>query len=142
LLNRYSTSPSHRLTVRPSRQRLYYIIALGVALMFSNFHIYEKGYPILAVALTLLSIAVLWRAAPDPMAGAILKWESGEWFLRHGGRQTSVLLLPGAVRLPWLVYAAFRETHAKQRWAFMLFGDSASAEEIRRLRCRLILEQG
>jgi hypothetical protein len=76
----------------------------------------------------------------DPMAGAMLKWEAGEWFLRHRGKRTSVLLLPGSVRTPWLIYAAFQETHAKQRWTFLLFGDSAGSEELRRLRCRLILE--
>jgi len=84
------------------------------------------------------------------MAGATLKWELGEWFLRHRGKQVSVVLLPGkqvsvvllpgSVRLPWLIYAAFQETHAKQRWKFLLFTDSANAEELRRLRCRLILE--
>ena len=74
------------------------------------------------------------------MAGAMLKWEAGEWYLHHRGKQTSVLLLPGAVRTPWLIYAAFQETHANQRWAFLLFGDSAGSEELRRLRCRLILE--
>ena len=83
---------------------------------------------------------MLWWAMADPMAGAMLKWEAGEWFLRHRGKQTSVLLLPGSVRTPWLIYAAFQETHATQRWTFLLFGDSAGSEELRRLRCRLILE--
>ena len=141
MLNRYSTSPSLSLTVRPSRQRLNFIAVLGLALLLANLQIYNQGYPILAVLLALASLLLLWRAIPDPMAGAILKWESGEWYLHHRGRQTSVALLPGAVRLPWLVYAVFRESHAKQRWAFLLFADSADTDQTRRLRCRLILSK-
>ncbi len=141
MLNRYSTSRSLCLTPRPSRQRLYWVLALSLALALAIFQIYIKGYSILAVALAAGSLVLLWRGTPDPMAGARLKWESGEWFLRHRGRQTSVVLLPGSVRLPWLVYAEFRETHARRRWQFLLFADSVSAEEMRRLRRRLILEQ-
>jgi hypothetical protein len=82
---------------------------------------------------------MLWWSMPDPMAGAVLKWEGGEWFLRHAGKSTSVLLLPGSVRTQWLIYAAFAESHASRRWMFLLFNDSASGEELRRLRCRLAL---
>ncbi|MBE9538337.1 MAG: hypothetical protein IMF06_04595 [Proteobacteria bacterium] len=142
MLNRYSSSPSRSLRVKPSRRRIYFIIVLGAALALANYLLYVQGYPLLSAQLTLVSIVLLWWATADPMAGSTLKWEGGEWYIRHRGRQTSVVLLPGAVRLPWLVYAAFRETHAKQRWAFLLFSDSATVEQMRRLRCRLILEQG
>lgn len=140
MLNRYSTSPSHSLIVRPSRRRQLFIFALGLVVACANLLVFLKGYPLMASVLTLGSIVLLWRAIKDPMAGAMLKWEAGEWFLRYRGKQTSVLLLPGSVRTPWLIYAAFQETHAKQRWAFLLFGDSAGSDELRRLRCRLILE--
>ena len=112
-----------------------------MALALANLQIYSKGYPIPGVLLALVSLVMLWRAIPDPMAGAILKWEGGEWYLRHRGRQTSVVLLPGAVRMPWLVYAAHRETHAKQRWRFWLFTDSADAGQLRQLRCLLTLQK-
>ena len=140
MLNKYSTSPSHGLTLRSSRHRAYFIVALGLAVSCANILVFLKGYPLLSVALMSGSLLLLQRAVPDPMAGATLKWELGEWFLRHRGKQVSVVLLPGSVRLPWLIYAAFQETHAKQRWKFLLFTDSANAEELRRLRCRLILE--
>lgn len=140
MLNKYLTSPSHVLTVRSSRHRLYFIVALGLAVGCANILVFLKGYPLLSVVLTSASLFLLYRAVPDSMLGAILKWEAGEWFLRHRGKQVSVVLLPGSVRLPWLVYAAFQETHAKQRWKFLLFTDSADAEQMRQLRCRLILE--
>lgn len=142
MLNKYSTSPCHSLKLRPSRHRLYFIFTLGLAVTLANLLILLKGYPVLGAVLMLGSPILLWSAIPDPMTGATLKWEAGEWFLRQEGQQTSVVLLPGSVRLPWLVYATFRETHAKQRWKFLLFTDSANAEELRRLRCRLILELG
>ena len=140
MLNKYSTSPSLCLTVKSSRYRLYFIFALGLAVALANFLVLLKGYPILSAALMLGSAIVLWSAVADPMVGAKLKWEAGEWFISHNGKQTSVLLLPGSVRLPWLVYAAFQETHAKPRWTFLLFPDSAEVEKIRQLRSRLILE--
>ena len=138
--NRYSTSPSHSLIVRSSLRRQLFIFALGLVVGCANVLVFLKGYPVLASVLTVGSIVILWCAMADPMAGAMLKWEAGEWFVRHRGKQTSVLLLPGSARTPWLIYAAFQETHAKQRWVFLLFGDSAGSEELRWLRCRLILE--
>ncbi len=139
MLNRYSNSLSCSLTVGQSRQRRRAVAALALAVTWASGLVFLKGYPFLGAASTLGSLVLLWRALPDPMQGAVLSWEGGEWFLRHRGRQTSLVLLPGSVRLPWLVYAAFQETHAKQRWVFLLFTDCARPEELRRLRCRLTL---
>ncbi len=138
--NKYSTTPSLQLTVSFSRYRQIFIVFLACILLLANIQIFVKGYPQLATTLSLVSIAMLWRGWRDPMVGAVLKWKGGEWFIRCNGRQSSVLLLPGAVRLPWIIYLAFRETHATKRWHIWLFADSVDVEQMRRLRCRLMLE--
>ena len=138
--NKYSTTPSLQLTVNFSRHRQIFIVLLACAVAFANLQVYLKGLPQLAAILSLVSSAILWHGWRDPMVGAVLKWECGEWFIRSNGRQSSVLLLPGAVRLPWIIYLAFRETHARKRWNIWVFADSVDIEQMRRLRCRLALD--
>jgi len=141
LLNRYSTSQSLQVVLRPSRQRRYFLLLLALALALAVYQVYDKSFPYSAAVLALLSVVLLLQGWPDPMKGAVLLWQGGEWFVQHGGRQTSAQLLPGSVRLPWLVYVALQETHAGQRWRFWLFPDSADADQLRQLRCRLIMEK-
>ena len=138
--HKFSTIPALQLTVNTSLHRQLFVLFMAAAVGLANLQVYLKGYPVLCVVLSLASVVLLWKSWRDPMRGAVLKWEDGEWFLRLGGRQTSVLLLPGAVRLPWVIYLAFRETHARQRWAIWLFADSVDVEQMRRLRCRLAVE--
>jgi len=114
---------------------------MALALALAVYQVYDKGFLYSSAALALGSAVLLWREWPDPMKGAVLKWHGGEWFVQHRGRQASALLLPGSVRLPWLIYAAFQETHAKQRWRFWLFTDSADAGQLRQLRCLLTLQK-
>ena len=139
MLNKYSTS--EQVVLRSSRQRQYFLLFLALAIALANYQVYAKGHTLLSVTLTLGSAALLWQAWPDPMAGALLKWHKGEWFIQHRGRRASALLLPGSVRLPRLIYVAFQETHAKQRWRFWLFSDSADASQLRQLRRRLMMQQ-
>ena len=141
LLSKYSISPCLSLTVKPSVLRRYCIFVLGFAVAWANLLVFHKGYPFLALLLSLASLLLLWRGAHDPVVGTRLKWDRGQWFFRQGDRQVLLVLLPGSVRLPWLVYASFREARAKQRRKFLLFTDSASPEQLRGLRTRLILEQ-
>ena len=138
--NKYSTTHSLQLTVSFSRHRQIFIALFTCILAVANLQVFVKGYPQLAVSLSLASIVMLWRGWRDPMVGAVLKWEGGEWFIQINGRRSSVLLLPGAVRLPWIIYLAFRETHARKRWYICLFADSVDVEQMRRLRCRLVLD--
>jgi len=137
----YSTSPSLSLKLKASQYRQYFLVCLALAVLLANYRTYVRGYPILALGLALVCLVLLWRSWRDPMVGAVLMWESGEWFLRYRGRQTSVLILPGTVQLPWIIYLGLAETHAKTRWKLWLFVDSADAEKMRRLRCQLLLER-
>jgi len=140
LLNKYSNSRRPLLTVRPSRTRLLVLLLFALATQFAIFLVYQKAYPVTAATLLLGSLVLLFRAWPDPIVGVVLKWEKGEWFLSYQGGQTSVVLLPGSVRLPWLIFMVFQEAHASRRWNILLFSDSADSDQLRRLRRRLILE--
>jgi hypothetical protein len=76
------------------------------------------------------------------MAGSVLIWEAGEWFLEHADRRILVLLQPASLRHPWVIYLEFREIHGRKRWRLWLFSDSAETELLRKLRSRLTLQQG
>jgi hypothetical protein len=114
---------------------------LAFAAGIASYHIYIKGYPALCTGVFIVCFFLLWRARLDPMLGAVLIWEAGEWFLEHTGRRTSVLLQPASLRHPWIIYLELRQTHDRKRWRLWLFSDSADPEQLRKLRTRLTLDK-
>jgi hypothetical protein len=115
---------------------------LAFAVAVASYSIYIKGYPVLCVAVFVGSFILLWRARLDPMVGSVLLWDTGEWFLEHCGRRTSVLLQPASLCHPGVIYLELRETHGAKRWRLWLFSDSAAPERLRKLRTRLTLQKG
>jgi hypothetical protein len=87
-----------------------------------------------------VSFTLLWRVRHDPMAGSVLIWETGEWFLQYSERRISVLLQPASLRHPWVIYLEFKEVNGRRRWSIWLFSDSAETELLRKLRARLTLQ--
>ncbi len=141
MLNRYSTLPSLQLTLNSSRQRRCFILTLAFAAVVASYNICIKGYPILGIAVFIVSFFLLWRSRIDPMDGSVLIWEAGEWFLQRAGGRTSVLLQPASLRHPWVIYLDLRETYTRKRWRLWLFSDSADTELLRQLRSRLTLHK-
>ncbi len=89
-----------------------------------------------------VSLGLLWRARLDPMAGSVLIWEAGEWYLEHAAsKRILVLLQPASLRHPGVIYLEFRAMHGGRRWRLWLFSDSADTQLLRKLRSRLTLQQ-
>jgi len=93
LLNRYSTSQSLQVVLRPSRQRRYFLLLLALALALAVYQVYDKSFPYSAAVLALLSVALLLQGWPDPMKGAILLWQGGEWFAGDPCRAALAILV-------------------------------------------------
>ena len=75
------------------------------------------------------------------MAGSVLIWEAGEWYLEHAGKRILVLLQPASLRHPGVIYLEFRGMYGGRRWRLWLFNDSADTQLLRKLRSRLTLQQ-
>ncbi|RLQ21491.1 hypothetical protein DWB85_12075 [Seongchinamella sediminis] len=74
------------------------------------------------------------------MTGAVLVWNMGQWSLRQGGVERPIEVVRGHC-LPWLTCLGWR-SRAGGSGILLLFGDSASRQELRRLRVRLRLQGG
>lgn len=137
---RYSISPTLHLAIAESRayrrcQCLFY-----AAVMLALWELGRGGYlqqAILATPLILLYLQARWQ---QPFVGCVIHWRSGEWVLECGSERESIQLLRGHC-LPWITFFTWRYESGVcgQAW---LFNDSASREELRRLRVRLRLERG
>lgn len=97
------------------------------------------------MAAIVIQWVVVWRrhlALSSPEAVKSLQWSAdGRWELfGTDGAKRSARLLPAAYVHPWLVVLKFI-TEDKRRCAVVLPADGLSADEHRRLRVRLGLNQ-
>lgn len=139
MLNKYSSSPEVRLTVRQSLYRRAALILFGMATAAALVQLFAQGYIVLASFVMPLAFGILYREWADPMAGAVISWREGQWSVGREGVDISTVLQPGAVHLSQLVYLCLRGEGVTNRWYFFLFSDSADQEQLRRLRVRLTL---
>lgn len=139
--NRYLNSPALRLNI--GRSRLHCILhgLLCVCVALCLWCIARRGYPLLAVSLLPLSGLCCWQLARQRMCGATLCWQSGEWTLLQGNILRRVCVGTRGVCLPWLIFLTWQELPGRQRHRLWLFPDSATAEDLRRLRVRLTLQR-
>jgi hypothetical protein len=141
LLNRFSNSPDLELIINPSiiRRKLYggLCVCTGLAIYL----VYARGYTVFAAALSLPSVMLLWGLASERSGGAVLRWRSGQWFILDGKDWRKVQLLPGSVRLPWLLKMTLEESGSGRRWPLALFSDSIDSSRMWHLRRRLMLGQ-
>ena len=132
-------SPSLRLAIADSAicRILHCLLCLFVAT--SLWRLAQRGYPTTALFLAPLAALACWRLASQPLVGAIISWERGEWALQQEGVRVPVTLARSYCALPWLVYLAWRRSPDEPVTAVFLFPDSARPEQLRRLRVRLSL---
>jgi hypothetical protein len=103
--------------------------------------IVSRGYPLLALLILPPACLLLWQLYRQPLVGAILRWQQGNWSLEHGGASAVVSIGSSSAALPCGVYLAWQELPAGRRRSVWLFADSVSAQQLRQLRVRLALER-
>lgn len=138
---KYSTSPALRLIVGNSRVRLCLYALLCLCCATALYLLFARGYLLPCLGLLPPVVWLLLCLRREPMVGATLAWRQGTWTMQHGPAVRPVRLLPASACLPGLIYLAWRELPGGERGDLWLFPDSASAEQLRRLRLRLLLER-
>jgi len=108
-------------------------------MMLAVINVACRGYPFFWLLLPLLSIACYLNRR-QPLAGAELVWQQGQWSLQADGERQLIDLQRGHC-LPWVTYLAWRD-QVGGRGSLFLFSDSASHQQLRRLRVRLRLQRG
>ena len=141
MLNKYWNSPALALTVEYSATWKNLSLGLTIAVGLSIFLIFQTGFTVLAIVMCPLAILAATVLFSQPFCGTSIGWRSGQWFIFHEDRLCAVELSPGWVNLPWLVQLTLRDSTSERQYALLLFGDSAGAQALRRLRRRLTLER-
>ena len=141
MLNKYWNSPPLALTVERSATWKNLSLGLTIAVGLSIYLVFHAGYTVLAIVMCPLAMLATTVLFSQPFCGAGIGWRNGQWFIFHEGRLCAVELSPGWVNLPWLVQLTLRDATSRRRYALLLFGDSAGAKALRRLRRRLTLER-
>ena len=110
---------------------------------YSLYAISLRGYPVLALGLLLPVVACclspgLGRQRPPVTS---LSWHAGEWAMTRDGVGRRIVLRPGHVCLPWVIYLAWDELPDGGPGSLWLYPDSATAGTLRLLRLRLALQR-
>ncbi len=136
---KYSNSPALVLRIGNSRQRRYCFTALSLPLLMASLALWNAGYPWLALLATPPGLCWLARRSREPLQGRALCWNAGRWSLRDAAGEQSL----DTVRGFWvgrIVCLRWRYPGQRCYRELLLFGDSATAAELRQLRRRLRLE--
>lgn len=138
---RYSNSPALRLLI--ARSRIYCLLhfVLSLLAIFGLYRIGERGYPVLALLLLPVMALCCWQTARQTLAGSLLSWKRGQWFISRGAETTPVTLERSSTCLPWVIYLAWIDPARPARRSALLFPDSVPANDLRRLRVRLTLQR-
>ncbi len=136
-------SNSHSLRLEIASSRIYRIWHSVFCLLAaaSLWRLAQRGYPTTALLLSPASVWCCWRLACQPLVGAVISWQRGEWQLQQGTVLRTVGLARSHTVLRWVIYLAWSGPAGAPAGAVFLFPDSASADELRRLRVRLTLER-
>ena len=136
---RYSSLPALNLEAGPSElRRLLLGLCCGLAGLAAQ-RLWAGGYAPLVAGFAPLIVWQLRAMAVDRAAGVGLHWRGGQWYRLECGAATAIDLLPGSVRLPWLIHIRWRESGGR-RGDLWLFIDSAGPGQLRALRRRLVLQ--
>ena len=138
---RYSNSPALRLQI--VRSRIYCLLhfLLSLLTIFALYRICERGYSVLALLLLPVAALCCWQTARQTLAGSLLSWTRGQWFISRGAETTPVTLERSSTCLPWVIYLAWADLERSARRSALLFPDSVPAKNLRRLRVRLTLQR-
>lgn len=141
MLARYSNSSTLNLVIGRSRYRIILHGMLCLCIGLAAMRIYSRGYPLLALLILPPACLLLWQLYRQPLVGAIIRWQQGNWSVAQGAACEVVSIGSSSAALPWGVYLAWQELPVGRRRSVWLFADSVSAEQLRLLRVRLALER-
>lgn len=138
---RYSNSRSLHLVI--ARSRIYSLLHCLLCLLtiISLYRIGARGYPVLVLMLSPVAALCCWQTARQTLAGSLLSWKGGQWFIGVGAEPTPVTLERSSCSMPWVIYLAWLEPADSVRRTALLFPDSLPACDLRRLRVRLNLQR-
>lgn len=136
---RYSTSFTLRLPIAESRICAALQAGFSVCCFLALVLISGRGYPWLAVLLSLPIMTLLPVLNRQPLVGAVVHWRRGNWSIERGGVEMAISLHPSSRVSPFAVFLCWcSESGVKD--SVWLFADSAPADQQRRLRVRLALQ--
>ena len=138
---RYSNSPALRLEI--ARSRIYCLLHFVFCLLtiVGLYRIDERGYPVLALLLLPMAALCCWQTARQTLAGGLVRWERGQWYI-GGEREPGIVTLErSSTCLPWVIYLAWVDPARLARGSALLFPDSVPVDDLRRLRVRLTLQR-
>ena len=137
---RYSTTPALHLRVVDSRLCKLLHGSLYLCSAYGLYAISLRGYPVLALGLLLPVVACCLSLGRQRSPVTSLSWLAGEWAMTRNGRARRIVLRPGHVCLPWVIYLAWDELPDGGPGSLWLYPDSAAAGTLRLLRLRLALQ--
>jgi hypothetical protein len=137
---RYSSSPALHLRIGESRLRSTLYYALCLVCVYALWLIFTRGYVVLVVLLILLVMRLLWHLRRDPLVAVELCWRQGRWTLERAGVHRVIVPTRRSTATPWVIYLAFSDLSAGRGGHLWLYADSASRDQLRRLRVRLTLD--
>jgi hypothetical protein len=137
---KYSNSPTLLLTIADSRIRrcLHALFCLCVAYVLLL--LLSGTYALLAWLLLPPGIYLLRQARHEPLTGAVVCWQQGNWSVAKDGVEQAVAISRRSAALSWVIFLAWSEPGSGQRRSVWLFADSAPLQQLRVLRVRLRLE--
>lgn len=138
---RYSTSPALHLRIADSKLCKLLHGLLCLCSVYCLYAISLRGYPVLALGLLLPVVACCLNLGRQRGPVTSLSWCAGDWMAIRDGVGRRIVVRPGHVCLPWVVYLAWDEQPDGGSGSIWLYPDSAPAETLRRLRLRLALER-
>jgi len=91
------------------------------------------------ISVALLGAALWWHQRQQPLSVVALGCEQAQWWVRVGEHKTGIDLVSAQLVLPWLVVLNFRikeprEKNSVKQHTLVLWPDTASTEDLRRLR--------
>lgn len=141
MLNKYWNSPALALTVRPSAVRRHLCVLLALLVSLANYLVFDSGSVFLAVAFIPLSLFCLLRMLREPLIGCSFGWREGQWYVFSGGHLQAVELVGRPVCITGYIQIKLESCLTQEQFNLSLFSDSAVRDDLRRLRCRLILKR-
>ncbi len=141
MLNRYWNSPALALTIRPSAIRRHLCVLLILLVTVANYLVFASGNVFFAAVIIPLSGFCLLRIIREPLIGCSFGWREGQWYVFSSGGLQAVELIGRSVCIPGYIQIKLESYSTQEQFNLSLYPDSADRDELRRLRCRLILKR-
>ena len=137
---KFSNLPGLHLRIGRSRLRWLLLAGFSLACVYTACLLLVDGYLVMGGILLSVYGFLLWPLRVEPLAGSMLIWLDGQWFVEVAGERRPIELSRRSVCLPWLIYLEWRELPRGPAGYLWLYADSAPYGQLRSLRVRLRLQ--